>query len=216
MLLEKNVLKILYTFTLDITFEITLFTSPHLSGNALYAQEKKHNGLILHHSRILIRMSKQTHVDVSYSVMKLSSYMWSPRAACFRLLHHLMGYLYHHPHIPIFYRLLVSPPYPMNPTLQGWFGKEINDPRGSYIPKMEPYCDADIYRDLLDRRFYTSYINIFCACLVSWIVQKQANTALCNNGFEVHSLFTTIIRSNEISSLASFLGHTSINPELYK
>ena len=38
-----------------------------------------------------------------YSVMRLSGYMCSPRPACFQLLRHIMRYLYHHPHIPIFF-----------------------------------------------------------------------------------------------------------------
>jgi len=90
-------------FPTDTKFEVELFQSPPLMPEQKEEFAKRHNGSLAHHTGVFMHAVVLSHPDIAYAIMHLAGYMAIPTEAAYKALHHLMCWLYHHPHMPFMY-----------------------------------------------------------------------------------------------------------------
>ncbi len=85
------------------TYEYELSQSPPLSSKDLEAYEQKYHGAYNHTIGKLLHIQQWTRPDLNFTISRLATFVKSPTSMAFEALDHLISYLYHHMHEPIFY-----------------------------------------------------------------------------------------------------------------
>ena len=88
-------------FLLDSKFEYELYTVLPMTLEELEEAEKKHKGKQNKCTEALQHILVWSREDISYTVIRLSGYNAAPSLPCWRVLDHLMRYLFHKSHVPI-------------------------------------------------------------------------------------------------------------------
>ena len=155
-----------------------------------------------------MHISTHTRMDISYSVMRLSGYMSCPKLPAFEILHQTMCYIYHHSHAPIMYPRTNS----TTDTFQCHFAKGNAEFIDHKTHLLVNYNDADLARDLQDRRSVTSTLHTLHGVAVSWTCKKQTETALHSNGAEIRALATGVKQTIGIRQFFTNLGISISDP----
>ena len=90
-------------FTVDASFEKTLFMDTPLIGEYLKQIDKSHRGSLYHWVGGLMHITVKTCYNLQYLTMSLSGYMNAPIEPALLAFIHGIEYLIHHPHEPIMY-----------------------------------------------------------------------------------------------------------------
>ena len=92
------------------TYKYKLSESTPLSPEELEAYENTYHGAYNQTIGKILHIQQWTRPDLNYAISRLAVFSKSPTAIAFQALDHLMSYLHHHMHEPIFY-----PPKPVGP-----------------------------------------------------------------------------------------------------
>lgn len=161
-----------------------------------------------------MHISIHTRMDISYSVMRLSGYMSCPKLPAFEIIHQTMCYLYQHSHAPIMYPRTASTSTSLSMTepFQCYFAKGDAEFIDHKTHLLVNYNDADLARDLQDRRSVTSTLHTLHGVAVSWTCKKQTEMALHSNGAEIRALSTGFKKTIGIRQFVTNLGMPISNP----
>jgi len=206
-----SILKQLYPFPLDASFEMRLYESPPLTGVDLTNATKKFRFAFGHVVGGLMHITTVSRPDLAYSVMRYSGYMACPNQPIFDALHLTMCYLFHHPHLPIMYP---SKPYKSSgKSLQThWKTGFAEYLPGDYGDGLATFADADFARCLRTRRSVSAHFVLLNGVLVSWGCKKQPLTALHSSGAELTSLHHAGFKISLLQSFMSSIGKSFTSP----
>jgi len=197
-----------HPFPTDSTYEVELYKAFPLIGNDLQSIIREHNGSLAHWVGELIHVTTHSRPDLAYTTMRLSGYMACPKAPIFRALQQTMRYLYHHPHMPIIY-----PRHAIKDTpLKCHFSKGIAEVVQQTNTTLTNHNDADLARDIQDRRSVTCTIHTINTVAVSWKCKKQTQTALHSNGAEIRALQSGVKTTLHIRQFMATIGHPITHP----
>ena len=68
------------------------------------------------------------------------------------------------------------------------------------------HADGHNAMNFIDRRSMSSNLWVYMGVGVAWIFKKQVDTDLHSNGFEVRSLFSSVLKSSVLSKTYTDLG----------
>ena len=103
---NKNITNIKWTsdpFPISKRFEIDLFNDLPLTEEQNKILSNEHNGSLAHWVGGLMNIKLGVHIDLCYAIMRLSTYMAHPTKFPYTALHHLLCYIFHHPHLALMY-----------------------------------------------------------------------------------------------------------------
>ena len=175
-------------FPLDPKFENVLFHALPLTNAMLQDLEEKFHGGFGHWVGALQHIQEKSRPDLGYSLMRLSGYLSAPTMPCFQVLHQTMCYLYHHPHVPIMYPRDVGQKSLDSFNTHIKSGRaELRDPDN--FKGLIQSSDADLARDLVDRRSTSCVILEYNGVIFYWGCNKQPNVAPSTNASEIRAMF---------------------------
>ena len=147
--------------------------------------------------------------------MRLSGYMAAPNKPIFDALHQCMAYLYHHPHKPIMY-----PRKSLNhlqPKLELHFGNGKAEYLKQYKSFIDMYSDADLARELRERRSTTSIALLTNGVATHWNISKQSEPTGATSSAELFALHKGVITLNDLRNFSSSIGYPIGTPStVYK
>ena len=102
--------------------------------------------------------------------MRLCGYNVTLTVATFKALHHLLQYLYHHPYVLIMYQRKSLKHDEILHVHQAYGQAEIYETSSPYL--QEEYTNANLGRDLMNRRSVSSTLHCFNGTVVTWSAFK--------------------------------------------
>ena len=191
------------------SFEIKLFDEIPLLPGEKTSLVKFHNGSLEKWVGALMNIRVGVRLDISYSVMRLSTYMSHPTKPEYEALHHCMIYLLHHPHLPIMY-----PRKPLKKNPLGFnFNKGVAELSSSYNKlEYDAYHDADIARDLCDRRSVDFNMHMMNGVAIDWKFHKQPTVATHSNDAEIRYLYSVVKDTFCIRNFLTSIGYPIVDP----
>ena len=137
--------------------------------------------------------------------------MACPKEPCFKVLHQLMQYLYHHPHYPLFFpRTTIERPIQLSASTKHGHAEYITSPNKQMT--LKAFADADQGRDVSDRRAISSAIWTINQVLVHWLCKKQAMVGLSSNHTEMITLLQCVKTTTIVRRKLYQLGYPQIGP----
>ena len=145
--------------------ELTLFNYHVLQGPEHLPYIKKHGGSLATWNGVLQHVTNFTRSDLCFLTIRLAGYMSCPHVACYDILHNGMSYLYHHPHLPIFYPRKGFGTSPLSCQFQKGTDEYTTVPD----VLLEGADNGDMARDLDDLRYFTCNFWLLFGVIVHWI-----------------------------------------------
>ena len=144
-----------------------------MSEDELEKAEKKYNGKYNKWTVKLQHIVVWSIQDISHAVMRLSGYNAAPFLLCWKVLDHIMRYLYHKPYVPIMYprkKMKEKKIVAHHAKGEGDITdlKKIREHTGLKI-----YIDADLVKDMTTRRSITSVVHEYNEVVFAWKIVKQ-------------------------------------------
>lgn len=191
-------------FPTESSFEEALFHALPLTPSQHKGYIQTHNGSLAKWIGALMHITQVTRFDINYACMRLSTYMSNPNSPSYDALHQLMTYLLHHKHLPIMYP---TKPLKMKP-IHCHFRKGHAEYSRTPIDNTDftAYHDADLARDLRDRKSVNSSIHEMNGVAIDWICKKQHTVAEHSNGSEIRALFNGVRKTFCIRNFMTSIG----------
>ena len=167
------------------TYEYELAQCKPLTLNELKQYEEKYHGAYNQTIGKLLHIQQWTRPDINYAISRLAVFSKSPTSMAFHALDHLMQYLYHHMHEPIF--------YPRKPIGQDehityhWSPHQ----QSTYTTKTTYvyHSDAAFANILPDRRSMQASAGLLNGVITSWTCNIQTSIAADSTEAETKAIF---------------------------
>ena len=171
----------------DPTYEYVLGNSLPLSSTDLPEYEHRYHGPFNVTIGRLLHAQQWTRPDLNYAISRLAVFLKAPTALAFEALDHLMHYLLHHSHEPIFYpsRRLKD-----NEIITYQWSKTQHSSYstfGSFVF----YSDSAFGNILPHRRSMQSNKTTLNGVIVDWSSNVQSKVAADSTDAEVTALYAT-------------------------
>ena len=140
--------------------------------------------------------------------MRISGYMSSPNKPIFDVLHLTMSFLYHHPHRPFMYP---SKPLPKI-DMTGHFGAGKAEFLKAYKSFLVGSSDADLARDLRDRRSTTSNLITINNVATHWKIAKQPEPTNATSNAELMALHSQLQEIKKVRNFSTSIGYPIMEP----
>ena len=187
------------------TYEHELAQSTPLPPTDLHEYETKYNGAFNQTIGKLLYIQQWTRPDLNYTISRLAVYTKSPTSMAFHALEHLITYLKHHLHEPIFY-----PAKPIGPdelvTYQ-WAKQQ----QSTYTSKTTYtyHVDAAFANILPDRRSMQSAVGLLNGVIVAWSCNIQSSIAADSTDAETKAIFHA---SKRACATKNFITSAKLDP----
>ena len=159
-------------FPLDSKFEYELYAALPKFEDELEKSKKKYNGKYNKWTDALQHIAVWSRQDISHVVMRLSGYNAAPSLPCWKVLDHIMRYLFHKPHVPITYpRKKVEENKIIAHHAKG--DGEITDLKNvKEHTRLKMYANADLAKDITTRRLVTNVVHKYNGVAFAWKIIK--------------------------------------------
>lgn len=188
---RDNIRKRTGPFPTDPQVEHEIMNATILEGKALKDLETRYHGSMYKWSGSGLHIAVQSRYDLAYAQMRISGMMSAPSETSFNLLHHMMEYLYHNPHLPIFYPRRQTKGNPLK-TYQQTGQAEYN--HNFKFNPISTHNDSDLGRILLDRRPVSSVLHLYNGVIFAWSVRKQRMSQISSANSETYCLHTGVFQ----------------------
>eukprot|EP00957_Ditylum_brightwellii_P018839 1415870-Ditylum_brightwellii.AAC.1 len=136
--------------------------------------------------------------------------MAAPNKPIFDVLHQCMAFLYHHPHKPIMYSK--KPFHNLQPKLELHYGNGKAEYLKQYKSFITIYSDADLARELRERRSSTSIALLTNGVATHWDISKQSEPTGATTSAELFALHKGITKVSNIRNFSSTIGYSIGEP----
>ena len=189
------------------TYEYNLAKSPPLSADDLKKYEVEYKGAFNHTIGKLLHIQQWSRPDLNFAISRLAVYAKSPTSMAFEALDHLMAYLMHHIHEPIFYPAKPIGPDEIITYYWSKHQKSTYTTKSTYIFHM----DAAFANILPDRRSMQANVGLLNGVVTSWGCNIQSAIAADSTDAETKAIFHV---SKRACALRNFLTSAHFDPIL--
>lgn len=192
----------------DNQYELDLYNSPPLSDEELREYSIKYKGGFRHHTGKFNHAVCGTRGDMKYALQRLSEYNNKPTAAAFEGISHLYRYIAGDLLRPLFF-----PAGNIEDHCRlTYFDGDKDIPPISMSNELQLYSDAELARNLSDRRSYLCNVIMLMNVCISIKMEKSSTIMTHTTDSETKATFTGIRRLLPIRRLLEFMGFPCLNP----
>ena len=192
----------------DNTYERDLFESKPLSPDELKEYSIKYGGGYRYHTGKFNFASCQTRGDISYPTQRLSEYNNAPTTVAFQGIGHMYRYIAGDLLRPLFF-----PKAKMNEQCYlTYFDGEKDIPGISVPNELQLYSDAELARNLADRKSYLCNVVMLLNVCIMIKVQKSTTIMTHTTDSETKASFAGVRRLQPIRRLLEFMGYPCSTP----